>query len=411
MSAPAPAFPACRSPSSIPSGASALIEATGKKARFVEHTAQRLGLRNVEVVQRARRAITGRSSPSTRCFARALSSLADFVAYAGHLCAPDGRLLAMKGKRPDEEICGAAEILPRAGGASDQAAGAGRRAAYCGTLPGGTGIAGQAKAEHHMKRVIAVANQKGGVGKTTTAVNLAASLTATKRRVLLIDLDPQGNATMGCGIDKNSQTHTSCDVLLGDCAAAEALVRGRVRRLSCSCRANQDLTAAEVRLLTMMAGREFKLRNALKPMREDFDVILIDCPPSLNMLTLNALVAADSVMVPMQCEYYALEGLSALVQTIEQIRGSINPELEIEGLLRTMFDPRNNLANEVSAQLIEHFGDKVFRTLIPRNIRLAEAPSFGKPALFHDKESRGALAYLALAGEMIRRDELPPAPV
>ena len=174
--------------------------------------------------------------------------------------------------------------------------------------------------------------------------------------------------------------------------------------------ANQDLTAAEVRLLAMMAGREFKVRNALKPMREDFDVILIDCPPALNMLTLNALVAADSVMVPMQCEYYALEGLSALMQTIEQIRASINPELEIEGLLRTMFDPRNNLANEVSAQLIEHFGDKVFRTMIPRNVRLAEAPSFGKPALFHDKESRGALAYLALAGEMIRRDELPRRP-
>jgi chromosome partitioning protein len=163
--------------------------------------------------------------------------------------------------------------------------------------------------------------------------------------------------------------------------------------------------------LTMMAGREFKPRNALKPIRDSFDVILIDCPPSLNMLTLNALVAADSVMVPMQCEYYALEGLSALIQTIDQIRASINPELEIEGLLRTMFDPRNNLSNEVSAQLIEHFGEKVFRTMIPRNIRLAEAPSFGKPALFHDKESRGALAYLALAGEMIRRDDLPAAPV
>ncbi len=261
-----------------------------------------------------------------------------------------------------------------------------------------------------MKRVIAVANQKGGVGKTTTAVNLAASLTATKRRVLLIDLDPQGNATMGCGIEKNSLARTSCDVLLGDCAASEALVAveyGGFQLMP----GNQDLTAAEVRLLTMMAGREFKLRNALKPIRDEFDVILIDCPPSLNMLTLNALVAADSVMVPMQCEYYALEGLSALVQTIDQIKGSINPELEIEGLLRTMFDPRNNLANEVSAQLVEHFGDKVFRTLIPRNIRLAEAPSFGKPALFHDKESRGALAYLALAGEMIRRDELPAVPV
>ncbi len=261
-----------------------------------------------------------------------------------------------------------------------------------------------------MNRVIVVANQKGGVGKTTTAVNLAASLTATKRRVLLIDLDPQGNATMGCGVDKQAQARTSCDVLLGECSAAEAMVPvvfGGFMLMP----ANQDLTVAEVRLMTMIAGREFKLRNALKPVRADFDVILIDSPPSLNMLTLNALVAADSVMVPMQCEYYALEGLSALVQTIDQIRSSINPDLVIEGLLRTMFDPRNNLSNEVSAQLIEHFGDKVFRTVIPRNVRLAEAPSFGKPALFYDKESRGALAYLALAGEMIRRDEEPLAAV
>ncbi|MDP9088564.1 MAG: AAA family ATPase [Pseudomonadota bacterium] len=260
-----------------------------------------------------------------------------------------------------------------------------------------------------MKRVIAVANQKGGVGKTTTAVNLAASLTATKRRVLLVDLDPQGNATMGCGIDKNAQARTSCDVLLGDCSAVEALVAVEYGGFMLM-PANQDLTAAEVRLLTMVVGREFKLRNALMPVRQDFDIILIDCPPSLNMLTLNALVAADSVMVPMQCEYYALEGLTALMQTIEQIKDSINADLKIEGLLRTMFDPRNNLANEVSAQLIEHFGDKVFRTLIPRNVRLAEAPSFGRPVLFHDKESRGALAYLALAGEMIRRDELPSPP-
>jgi chromosome partitioning protein len=255
-----------------------------------------------------------------------------------------------------------------------------------------------------MKRVIAVANQKGGVGKTTTAVNLAASLAATKRRVLLLDLDPQGNATMGSGIDKSQLQSSSVDVLLGDVEIGAALVRvdpGGFDLLP----ANQDLTAAEVRLLTMMAGRETKLRNALASLRESYDVILIDCPPALNMLTVNSLVAADSVLIPMQCEYYALEGLSALVGTIEQIKSAANENLEIEGILRTMFDPRNNLANEVSAQLIMHFGDKVFRTIIPRNIRLAEAPSFGKPVLFHDRESRGALAYLALAGEMIRREE------
>ena len=254
-----------------------------------------------------------------------------------------------------------------------------------------------------MKRVIAVANQKGGVGKTTTAVNLAASLAATQRRVLLIDSDPQGNATMGCGVDKRTLGVSMIDVLLGESDAAGALLPvdpGGFTLLP----GNQDLVAAEVQLMSKI-GRELKLRQALKPIRGLYDVVVIDCPPALNLLTVNALVAADSVLVPMQCEYYALEGLSALMSTIEQIRASVNPELELEGILRTMFDPRNNLSNEVSAQLLMHFGDKVFRTVIPRNVRLAEAPSFGKAVLYHDRESRGALAYLALAGELIRREE------
>jgi chromosome partitioning protein len=262
-----------------------------------------------------------------------------------------------------------------------------------------------------MQRVIAIANQKGGVGKTTTAVNLAASLAATQRRVLLIDLDPQGNATMGCGVEKSSVERGSCEVLLGECTAQDAIVPVEGAQFSVI-PTNQDLTSAEVRLLMAAEGREQRLREALEPVRANYDVIIIDCPPSLNMLTLNALVAADSVIVPMQCEYYALEGLSALTATIEQVREAVNPTLHIEGILRTMYDPRNNLSTEVSAQLLTHFGDAVFRTVIPRNVRLAEAPSFGKPALLHDKDSRGALAYLALAGEMIRReDESREAPV
>jgi chromosome partitioning protein len=256
-----------------------------------------------------------------------------------------------------------------------------------------------------MKSIIAIANQKGGVGKTTTAVNLAASLAAHQRRVLLIDIDPQGNATMGSGVDKAGLEWTTCDVLLGDASITSSLVAvdpGGYALLG----ANQDLTSAEVQLLVGGAGEGVnKLRQSLQALRGVFDVILVDCPPSLNMLTVNSLVAADSVLIPMQCEYYAMEGLSALMQTVEQLRGTVNPVLEIEGILRTMYDPRNNLASEVSAQLIAHFGDKVFRTIIPRNIRLAEAPSFGKPVLFHDRESRGATSYLALAKEMIQREK------
>lgn len=255
-----------------------------------------------------------------------------------------------------------------------------------------------------MTQIIAVVNQKGGVAKTTTCINLGASLVATKRRVLLVDLDPQANATVGSGIDSDTVEYSSYHLLLGKVDATKVIIPAPSAGYDIV-PTTRDLTAAEVELITMMVAREQKLRQALAPIRSQYDYILIDCPPSLNMLTLNALVAADSVMIPMQCEYYALEGLSALMDTIEEIRGSVNPGLELEGLLRTMFDPRNRLAIEVSSQLLKHFGDKVYRTVIPRNVRLAEAPSHGLPALAYDKHSRGAVAYLALAGEMLRREQ------
>lgn len=257
-----------------------------------------------------------------------------------------------------------------------------------------------------MGRIIAVANQKGGVGKTTTTVNLSASLVATKRKVLVIDLDPQGNATMGSGVNKHELEKSVYDVLVHGATAAEVTIKTDPAGYDIL-PANGDLTAAEVELIEV-DGRERRLKTALDAVKDQYDYIVIDCPPSLNMLTVNAFIAADGIIIPMQCEYYALEGLTALMDTMERIK-EINPSLQIDGLLRTMYDPRSSLTTDVSSQLINHFGDKVYGTVIPRNIRLAEAPSYGVPILHYEKNSRGAVAYLALAGEVNRKNKAAKA--
>jgi len=253
-----------------------------------------------------------------------------------------------------------------------------------------------------MARIIAVANQKGGVGKTTTCVNLAAALADMHYRVLLVDLDPQGNASTGCGVNVRELERTAYDVMTGACSLPEATLTLEEFGFDLL-PSNGDLTAAEMVLMQQQEGREFVLRNALEHVAPRYGWVIIDCPPSLNLFTLNALTAANSVLVPIQCEYYALEGLAALLGTIEQVRSSVNPGLEIEGLLRTMHDIRNNLSGAVSDELVGNFGEMVYRTVVPRNVRVAEAPSYGQPVLRYDPGSRGALAYLGLAGEVLRR--------
>ncbi|MDR1162273.1 MAG: AAA family ATPase [Candidatus Accumulibacter sp.] len=253
-----------------------------------------------------------------------------------------------------------------------------------------------------MTKILAITNQKGGVGKTTTAVNLSACLAEIGRRVLLVDLDPQGNATTGCGVVKREAMPTVYEVLIGQADFNQARVKTEFGFDILP--SNRELAGAEIELIDI-DGREFRLRQALAPILTEYDFVIIDCPPALNMLTVNGLTAAAAVMIPMQCEYYALEGLTDLVTTLKKVRGNLNRGLEIEGLLRTMYDPRSTLTQQVSNELVEHFGHRVYNTIVPRNVRLAEAPSYGKPVIAFDRNSKGAVAYMALAEEMLARTD------
>jgi chromosome partitioning protein len=257
-----------------------------------------------------------------------------------------------------------------------------------------------------MSKIFAIANQKGGVGKTSIAVNLSASMAHYGKRVLLIDLDPQGNATTGSGIDKTAIDKTVYEVLLGEASAAEARIRAEGAYDVIA--ANRNLAGAEIEMIAF-DRREFRLKDALDAVRADYDYMVIDSPPALNMLTVNGFTAADSVVIPMQCEYYALEGLSDLVGTLRKVKSNLNPRIEIEALVRTMFDPRSTLTQQVSEEIKKHYGAKVFDTVIPRNVRIAEAPSFGKPVLLHDPQSKGAQSHLAFARELLDRQEAPAA--
>lgn len=255
-----------------------------------------------------------------------------------------------------------------------------------------------------MSIILSIANQKGGVGKTTTAVNLSAALNTVKKRVLLVDIDPQGNATTGCGIDKHNLENSTCELLLEECKIEDVIINSEKVKIDII-PSNTDLIAAEIALIRN-SNSEYLLKEALNTVRKKYDYIIIDCPPSLNMLTINAFTASNGIVIPMQCEYYALEGLSALMQTIERIQETTNSTLEITGLIRTMYDTRNNLSNEVSMQLQQYFAHKVFKTIIPRNVRLAEAPSFGQAAVNYARSSKGAISYVSLASEIVRKTKI-----